>query len=236
MKYIFALFGIVSCVALFLFIQVSYYIHISKGLIKDAVKFSNESSDLSQSLLVLGDSTAYGVGASKKEDSLPALVAHQIAATYVENHSVSGAKIEDLQDQIKQIQKGSYNLILIQIGANNIVARDKVTEESVILEKEIRVLQKLSKKIIFLSAGNLGGAPAIPFLFHPYYKNLTLAYHKEFQDLSDRTGVTYVNLYEDPSVDPFVLHPQLYFAKDKFHPSSVGYKYWFSQVEKYLLP
>jgi len=236
MKYFFAALGIISCAILFLFIQVRYYIHISKGLIKDTVKFSNESTNTEQSLLVLGDSTAYGVGATRTEDSLPALVSFHTKATYAENHSFSGAKIEDISSQIQHIKKDNYDLILIQIGANNILARESVDEESAKLEKEMIKLKKLSKKIIFLSAGNLGGAPAIPFLFHPYYRNLTLRYHKEFQALGDRLGVTYVNLYEDPSVDPFILHPQIYFAKDKFHPSSNGYKYWFSKVEKYLQP
>ena len=236
MKYLFAAVGIVSFMLLFLFIQLRYYIYISKNLIKKTVVFSNESSSTAQSLLILGDSTAYGVGAFQSEDSLPALVAFQMGATYIENHGVSGAKIEDLHEQLQQIKKDNYNLILIQIGANNIVARDSAEKESKKLEVEIKELQKLSKRIIFLSAGNLGGAPAIPFLFRPYYRNLTLTYHKEFQALSDRIGIIYVNLYEDPTVDPFVLQPQIYFAEDKFHPSSEGYKYWFSKVEKYLYP
>lgn len=234
MKYLYVILGVFISSLLLLFIQFRYYIHISKNLIKDTVKFTNESADTTKTLLVLGDSTAYGVGASKDKDSLPALVASSIGATYTENHGVSGATIEDLGLQLQGIKKKKYDLILLQIGANNITARDNIDKESEKLEGVLRELQKLSKHVIFLTAGNLGGAPAIPFLLRPYYRGLTLKYHEKFEILSNKLDVMYVNLYDEPSVDPFVLHPEIYFAKDMFHPSSEGYKVWFTKVEKHL--
>lgn len=234
MKYLYVIIGLFFFIALVLFTQVRYYLNISKGLIKNTTKYSNESADTTKTLLVLGDSTAYGVGASKSTDSLPALVASSTRATYTENYSVSGAKIEDVASQMAEIKKDHYDLILLQIGANNITARDDADEESKKLEEVIRELQKLSTHVVFLTAGNVGGAPAIPAPFRSYYRNLTRTYHEKFQALGDSLGVTYVNLYDEPSVDPFVLHPEIYFAKDMFHPSSDGYKIWFSKVEKYL--
>lgn len=228
------LLGVLCIIVLFLFIHVRYYIHISKNLIKETVKFSNESNDTKKTLLVLGDSTAYGVGASKTEDSLPALVASFVGATYTENYSISGAKIENLESQIQKIKRNQYDLILLQIGANNIVARDDVDESSKKLEEKLQELQKLSKRVVLLTAGDVGGALAIPFPFRSYYKNLTLTYHEKFQALADRVGVTYVNLYDEPSVDPFILQPEVYFAPDMFHPSSEGYKVWFTKVQKQL--
>lgn len=234
MKYLYILIGLLLLVVFALFLQVRYYIHISKGLIKNTTKYSNESADTTKTLLVLGDSTAYGVGAATTTSSLPALVASSIGATYTENYSVSGAKIEDMPTQMAEIKKDRYDLILLQIGANNITSRDDADVEQKKLEEVIGELQKLSTHVVFLTAGNVGGAPAIPPLFHPYYRNLTLVYHEKFQALGEKLGVTYVNLYDEPQVDPFVLHPEIYFAKDMFHPSSEGYKVWFSKVQKYL--
>ena len=234
MKYFLIMTGIVLIALLFIFLRVRYYIHISKNLINNTVKFSNTSNDTTKTLLVLGDSTAYGVGASHNKDSLPALIASSTGATYVENHSISGAKIEDLPAQLEKIKKDQYDIIVLQIGANNIVARDNIDKESQKLEEIIKKLQKVSKRIIFLTAGNVGGAPAIPFPLRSYYRNLTLAYHEKFQILGDKLGVVYVNLYDEPSIDPFILHPEVYFAADMFHPSSDGYKLWFSKIKKYL--
>ena len=161
--------------------------------IKDTVKFSNESTNTTKTLLVLGDSTAYGVGAKEAKDSLPALVAMTVGATYTENHGVSGATIEDLPMQMKEIKKEKYDLILLQIGANNITARDNVDTEAEKIGEIIKELQKRSKNVIFLTAGNVGGAPAIPYFFRPYFTKLTLTYHEKFQALGDELGVTYIN-------------------------------------------
>ncbi len=234
MKYLFIFIGILLIAAFLFFIQVRYYAHISKALIEDTVKFTNESADTKKTLLVLGDSTAYGVGASKSEDSLPALVASFVGATYTENYSISGAKIEDIASQRKNIKRDKYDLILLQIGANNIVARDNVDESSKKLELILKDIQTLSGRVVLVTAGDVGGAPAIPFPFRSYYRNLTISYHEKFQALGDKLGVTYVNLYDEPEVDPFILQPEVYFAEDMFHPSSEGYKLWFAKVKKQL--
>lgn len=236
MKYLFIVVGVLLVSALILFIQVRYYLHVSKTIIKTTLPFTKETNVPTKTLLVLGDSTAYGVGASKPEDSLPGLVSGHIGATYVENYSFSGAKIEDLEQQMQQIKRNQYDVILLQIGANNIVARDKAEDSEKKLEEKLLELTKLSKQTVFLTAGNVGGAPAIPFLFRSYYRNLTLSYHEKFQALGDRIGVTYINLYEKPEDDPFILHPEIYFAQDMFHPSSKGYEVWFSKVKEYIHP
>ena len=52
------------------------------------------------------------------------------------------------------------------------------------------------------------------------------------KEMSKKIGINYINMYTDPSVDPFVLDPKSHFAKDGFHPSSLGYQVWFETIKK----
>lgn len=224
----------VVVVILYFYLQIVYARHLTDVIKEHTVIYKNESGDTKKTLLVLGDSTAVGLGAATTSDSIPALVAKKINATYTENYAISGSVVDSLPSQIRHMKRDHYNLIFIQIGANDIAGRHDVLEVSNTLEKRLFELSKKADHVVFLTAGNMGGVPAIPFFLHPYYKNLTLKYHSYFQNIADKLHVTYVNLYEDPSIDPFVTDSEHYFAKDGFHPSSLGYAHWFKKIEPKL--
>ena len=234
MRYILLPLLVIGLTLLYYILRIIHTKSISKELMRATTLYNNESNDYTKTLLILGDSTAVGVGASTSTDSIPALLAKKINATYVENHAVSGSVVASLPQQIQKIKRGHYNVILVQIGANDIVARNDVVEVNAQLEVLLTNLRTKADTLIFFSAGNLGGARAIPFFLKPYYRNLSLDYHKYFQALADKLRITYVNLYEDPKVDPFITNSETYFARDGFHPSSQGYARWFEMIEKKL--
>ena len=230
MKYLIIFTIIILLVVLYYGGKVIYTKHISGKLISKTTLYKNESGDYTKTLLVLGDSTAVGVGATDKNDSVPALVASKIGATYTENYAVSGAEVGQLDDQIKHIKRDRYDMILVQIGANDILARNDVLVVSIDLERVLTDLKSKTNKLVFLTAGNMGDPEVIPFFLKSYYTNLTLSYHSSFEKIAEKLGITYVNLYEDASIDPFTLDPDTYYASDKFHPSSAGYAHWFKKV------
>lgn len=210
-------------------------VKIGRQLAGKAIPFSKQSNDYTKTLLVLGDSTAVGVGASSPISSLPALVSEYIGATYVENHAVSGATVNDMAQQLPLTQRSSYDMILIHIGANDIRRFHDVEMVSKELQNITISLKDKSSQIIFLSAGNLGGASIIPFFIQSLYTRLNLKYHRYFEEIAKTIHVTYVNMYIDPKIDPFVQYPKQYLAKDGFHPSDDGYKLWFTMIQKVLI-
>lgn len=201
-------------------------------LVEKAMPYSISGNDFSTSLLVLGDSTAVGVGSSKSEDSVPGLLATHLSATYVENRAVSGAVAKDLPSQIAKISQKRYDTILIQIGANDIVQFHAIDDVIKTLESTLVPLKEISPDIIFISAGNLGKAPLVPSILAPFYTKLNLRYHSAFTDFGKKHSITYINMYTDPKVDPFVKDPTSHFAEDSFHPSSLGYKVWFTTIKE----
>ena len=146
------------------------------------VPFEMYSDVHSTSVLVLGDSTAVGVGASRPAESVPGLFTKEVGATYVENHALSRAQVRDLSSQISKAKLASYTYILIQIGANDVTHAHNVDDIARHLGEVMSTLPP-HQHLFVLMAGNVGGASAFPWYIKPYYTRLTLQYHKEFAEV-----------------------------------------------------
>lgn len=205
----------------------------SRELMREDTAYRQETDNYTKTLLILGDSTGAGVGASAPEDSVPGRTAAYLGATHIENYSKSGAETRELPGQASQAKLPRYDLILIQIGGNDILALHNPKKTAGELKE---ALQKLpdAGKVVILSAGNVGGATTFPPPVRPLHTWLNLELHKEFVKAASTAGATYVNLYEPPHRDPFLDNPELYLAEDGLHPSSEGYKLWFAKVQKAL--
>lgn len=215
------------------FFKIMGTVKLSRLLIEESIPFVIESTDMSKTMLVLGDSTAAGVGAKSGETSLPGFVANEIKATAVENYAFSGALVSDIPYELARAKRRDYDLILVQVGANDIIRFHDADKSAVMLAEELKALPK-HKKLIVIVAGNVGGASAIPWFLKAYYTHLTIRYHESFAKAITGIGGVYVNLYTDPHLDPIVLLPKQYLAADGFHPSSLGYMLWFEKM-KYTL-
>lgn len=215
------------------FFKVMGTVNVSRSLIAESIPFAIESVDNSKTMLVLGDSTAAGVGAGSADTSLPALVAHEIGATHVENYAFSGALITDIPSELARSKLPTYDLILVQVGANDIIRFHSADKSAALLASELQALPQ-HKKLIVIVAGNVGGASAIPWFLKAYYTRLTLSYHASFAKAITEIGGTYVDLFTDPHQDPIVLEPKKYLAADGFHPSSLGYILWFEKMKAHL--
>ncbi len=210
-----------------------HFYTISKGLVRVAAPYENLSSDTSNTMLVLGDSTAVGVGASTSSESLPARIARAIGSTYVENHAVSGAVVVDLKGEIAQATLTHYDFVLVQIGANDIVRfhNAKATTHDLLT---MLATAPQSSQVLVISAGDVGQATLFPEPVRPFYTHLNKEYHQEFGRALTAEGYTYVDLSKAPGAALFSSQPKIYLAADGFHPSSAGYGLWFDAIQPYL--
>lgn len=209
----------------------AYKIHIAKGLSETATRFEKHAdTDTGVSILVLGDSTAVGVGSTRGE-SVPGYLAEYLGATHVENYAVSGALTSDLARQRAMAMRTQYDVVLIQIGANDIIRFVAIDEAIERIATTVRVLKDQSKDVYVLTAGDIGASILFPWFVRPLYHTRTLEYHKKVEGAIAKAGGVYVNLYTVPQKDMFVLDPDHYFAPDGLHPSALGYKEWFSVLQ-----
>ena len=219
-------------------------VKISGGIITHTVPFSKGDNDHpgSETILVLGDSSAVGVGANSPVESVAGRLSDYMHADYVENRAVSGAQVSDLPGQIAKASLPQYSIILIQIGGNDIVRFHNATQTANLLANELVALPPAGK-VVVISAGDVGSAPLFPLPFHPIYHALNISYHAEFTRAlaapivtasGPTDNITYVNLYTAPGNSLFSSDPKTYFAADGFHPSSDGYGVWFNAVRSAL--
>lgn len=200
----------------------------SKALIADSSAFTRESGALT--MLVLGDSTAVGVGASSR-DSVPGRLSSFLDAS-VENYAVSGAQIRDVHAQIEKARKPTYDIILIQIGANDITHGTGLSEARSSLESLFSKATARSGRVVVLTAGKVGDAPLISWFVRGLLNTRTARLRDVFIETAAKHNVVYVDIYSR------VLHfeddvPRFY-APDQFHLSGEGYGEWFSIVREYV--
>lgn len=201
---------------------------ISRELVATATPFQQTSMG-NPSVLVIGDSTGVGVGASEPEESVAGRLAAHVRAGRVENYSVSGAMVADLPKQIARASQDQYDYILVQVGGNDIIHFRSAAKASAELREVLKALPSSGETIV-LSAGNVGAATLFPWFMRPFYTHRTRAYHEAFGRVVSELGGTYVPLYEEPRHDPFVQEPNVYLSADGLHPSSEGYRLWFEKV------
>ena len=201
----------------------------SKKLIEAARGYEREGVG-SPSLLVLGDSTAVGVGAARPDDTVAGRLATFMGAVYVENHARSGAVVADMPGQVAKASRDRYDVVLVQIGGNDIIRFHSAESRARALEDALNALPK-AERTYLMTAGNVGAATLFPWPVRFFHTRLNLRYHGAFRGIAERLGIIYVNLYEDPRTDPFVQESQRYLSADGLHPSSEGYGLWFNELE-----
>lgn len=188
-----------------------------------------------KSLLILGDSTGYGTGASESKYSIAGLIGSEYPTLTIINNSKNTRTIGELRSDIKNLE-GTYDVILLQIGANDILQerpQDRVLED---LRVVLDALAPRTKKIVMISSSNVGGAARFKNdKKAAYFQEQSIDFGKAFLAFNaERPYFTYVDLYVAPEYDPFVLEPHIYTANDELHPTNAGYVIWYKTLKPVL--
>jgi lysophospholipase L1-like esterase len=174
-------------------------------------------------LLMVGDSTAVGTGASRAQTRLAGLLAQAYPNLAIENRARDGARFDGVVQQLEI--GGQFDLVLIMAGGNDVMRMRDADATRGDIDRSANLAQGLAPQVAFLPAGNVGNAP---FFFPPVSWLMTSRardLHAAVQSAADRTGATYVNLFKAAEDDPFVQRPGLH-AADGLHPSDAGYRLW----------
>jgi lysophospholipase L1-like esterase len=180
-------------------------------------------------LLIVGDSTAVGTGASSPSNSLAGLIAQQQPRLLIENRARDGALFADVAEQL--LRPGRFDVVLVQAGGNDVIRLR--SEES--MRKDIDDLLEAARQradvVIVMPAGNVGNAP---FFFVPWSWWMTQrarTMHRLVARAAERSDAIYVNLFKEHDDDPFVQQPGLN-ASDGLHPSDAGYRVWWQMLQQ----
>lgn len=185
-------------------------------------------------VLVLGDSTGYGTGATDAAYTVPGRLGRDFAVT-IENNSKNGRTIGELSEVTSDISE-NYELILLMIGANDVLQMSDIDTVETELREIISDLTPHTNHLVMISSGNVGGAPRFNSEKSADYEALTRKYRDMFLAVSNETSLQYVDLFLEPENDPFITDSESHIAVDGLHPSNVGYEHWYSKLKPVVTP
>lgn len=188
-------------------------------------------------LLILGDSTGYGTGVRDKKNSIAGRIGSDFPMISIKNNSVNGRRLDQLVQEISSLDQ-SYDVVLLQMGANDILSKRPVADALANLEQLYKAILPQSGHIILMPSGNVGGAIAYKGTADAAtYEQLCRDYYAAFTTFAtSHPQFTFVNLFEEPADDLFVQDPTTYFALDGLHPSDAGYDIWYKTLKPQLEP
>jgi lysophospholipase L1-like esterase len=177
------------------------------------------------SFAILGDSIAYGQGASAPAHTAGARLAADLAehgfATEVRVFAVPGARSDGLAAQVQQAQQWPPRLALIIIGANDLTRLVPPDLAASHLAAAVRRLRAAGAEVVVAPAPDLSVVPWVPPQMRPLVRAGSLALH-DAQSRAALTAGAHVADIGMTSAAGFAADADL-FSSDHFHPSSAGY-------------
>ncbi|WP_377644445.1 SGNH/GDSL hydrolase family protein [Oryzobacter terrae] len=189
-------------------------------------------------LVVLGDSSAAGLGADSPHETVGAIVASGVAAltgrrVRLTNRAVVGAESSDLERQLASALEEVMrpDVVLVMVGANDVTHRIERSASVRSLEQVVRRARALGCEVVVGTCPDLGTVmpvrqPLRALLQH-WSRDLAAAQTVAVVEAGGRT----VSL-GDLLGEEFLRAPHELFSKDRFHPSAAGY----ARVAAALLP
>ncbi len=205
-------------------------IETSRELARQARPFSVTPESPAAYLLVVGDSTAVGTGASSPEGSLPGQLSRRAPRLAIENLARNGATFEDVDGQLRAAGRPRYDAVLILAGGNDVLG---LTSEGKLRDDVMRATARakaMAPRVVVMPSGNVGNAPFFlpPVSWIMSARSRTL--HAVVREAAQAQGFEYVNLYEPREADPFVKDPGRLHSADGLHPSDEGYARWLREL------
>ncbi len=173
-------------------------------------------------MLVLGDSLALGVGASCPEKTPWGQIACDYPNCEIHVQAVSGARVRDLQDQLAKSPPLVFDIVLLCVGANDIIRISSSTQAANAIEKCLVHLSHRARHCVVISSANVGGAP-IFWPLNSLYSRRSLSLTQKIEAIAKQQGAQFVNTCFAPDADIFARSPRRYFNEDQVHPSDEAY-------------
>ena len=176
-------------------------------------------------LAVLGDSIAWGQGATRERDRLPSRLVDGLTSRGYDAEArvfaVPGATSSGLASQVGKAVTWRPDLVVVVIGANDLTHLVPVEVAAQALGDAVRRLRAAGAGVVVAPAPDLSAVPHVPVflretvqvagnLLRARQKTVVLAEGGRIADPDQRASRAFAT---DPSL----------FSADRFHPSSAGY-------------
>ncbi|MBZ8142933.1 hypothetical protein CLD22_23945 [Rubrivivax gelatinosus] len=185
-------------------------------------------------VLVVGDSTAVGVGAGAAEHSLPGLLAEAFPRVQIVNVAVSGARIADALVQVEAAAaRGErFDLALLLVGGNDVFRHTPWRRLKADTRALLAALKPLARRCVWLGSADIGAAPVFTPPLAWWLRRRTTRAATLFAHEARAAGVHFIDFADDALGTPFADDAATWFAADGVHPSAASYRHCFELLRE----
>ncbi|WOJ92594.1 SGNH/GDSL hydrolase family protein [Congregibacter variabilis] len=212
-------------------IVVAVAIARSGDLAKASEPFSQKPVHSQRKILVVGDSTAVGTGATSAKDSIAGRIAADFPGTTVLNLARDGVLTAAVPAQLERAPQDQYDLIVMQVGGNDALRFTRRNHLREAIESSLTAATAVSPQVLLVSVGDLGEAPSVPWPLSKLLSYRSRVVRDIFLEAASNKNVHFLDLLRlSKEGSPFKKNPKKYYAKDGLHPSSDGYGVWYQNL------
>ncbi len=202
----------------------------TRPLVAAAQAYEQSPANPTMRILVIGDSTAVGVGATP-ETSVAGRLGREFPNALIVNDSKSGRKLDEFLERLRARAQERYDLIVFQIGANDIVQRTPEKRVEELLGEALGIAETMAPHTLVMCAGNVGLAPVFKWPLSSLYTARSRSVLTRYQHrIMAYPEMRYVDLYNERKDEVFNMDIEKYYAADRFHPTGDGYGVWYEKL------
>ncbi|MGY1771201.1 GDSL-type esterase/lipase family protein [Blastococcus sp. SYSU D00813] len=175
-------------------------------------------------LAVLGDSIAFGTGATRPQDTLGRRLADALRADGSDVEltvlAVPGAVSADLAAQVRRAVPAP-DLAVVVVGANDLARLVPTERSAAALGDAVRALRAAGADVVVVPAPDMSSIPFVPPAFRPVVRAASAVLQRRQEEVAAAAGARVASVAAHVGRS-FETDPAM-FAGDRFHPSSAGY-------------
>jgi lysophospholipase L1-like esterase len=172
-------------------------------------------------LLVVGESTAAGVGVKESADALPAQLASALSeklqrAVHWRADGVTGCRLADVHERLKHLDR-RVDLVVIATGVNDTTGLTSLKRWRTLLKESARLASQQGARVAVLALPPMGHFTALPQPLRYVVGLRATALDQAASNIASASG-----LYD--FIDWQIPLSPVYLAEDGYHPSAAGYR------------
>ena len=207
-------------------------VHRARRFAARAVPFERRLPGDGPALLVAGDSLSVGVGARRPEHSLAGRIAHACPGLAVVNVARSGARLDDVVEQLRRAPACRWAAVLVVAGGNDAIGGTPGAPLRCAARRAVAAACALAPRVVIATPANVGAVPILPWPLKRVLELRSRTVRDALRDACATPGVDFVDFFRSRDADPFSRDPARWFGEDGVHPSSACYELCFRAIER----
>lgn len=203
---------------------------------RDGAFFGDPSASTVR-LVIVGDSTAVGVGAAAIEETYPWRVAEYLGGSFHVRLNLvgrSGARMADVARELAPKAAAlSPDVALIGVGANDVTHLTPLRSVYGSAYEAIRILQGAGAEVL-IALGPRFDTPILQPPLRNFVRTRARALNRTLVRSARASGAEVVDLPTGVG-DAFASDPARYYCADRYHPSGDGYALWADVIREPLM-